>query len=190
MSEKGGCEGISCFLQSSSIKPTTSRPQSQACTKGRRGGERHAAVLRKSTRALRWLSWKHLPRTSREWPWWGGTYFHRSCLRSCSFWTASPRPGRTCPGWPGGVSPHPLWGSYTLNMRGQRNFVRWWSHQMAPCFYDWLCIESCHLQNDALIDEGRLLLGTTEHVDHIFHGHLATILLEKIIIFITAYFIK
>jgi hypothetical protein len=28
------------------------------------------------------------------------------------------------------------------------------------------------LLNDALIDEGRLLLGTTEHVDHIFHWHL------------------
>jgi len=28
------------------------------------------------------------------------------------------------------------------------------------------------LQNNALINEGRLLLGTTEHVDHVFHWHL------------------
>ena len=32
--------------------------------------------------------------------------------------------------------------------------------------------EAVDLLNDALIDEGRLLLGTTEHVDHIFHWHL------------------
>ena len=31
------------------------------------------------------------------------------------------------------------------------------------------------LQNDSFIDEGRLFLGSTKHVDHIFHRHLAII---------------
>ena len=30
---------------------------------------------------------------------------------------------------------------------------------------------SKYLQDDSFIDEGRLLFGTTEHVDHIFHWH-------------------
>ena len=33
--------------------------------------------------------------------------------------------------------------------------------------------------DDSLVDEGRLLLGTTEHVDHVFHGHGYCIFLSK-----------
>jgi hypothetical protein len=33
--------------------------------------------------------------------------------------------------------------------------------------------ESGHLPGDLLVNEGRFLGGTTEHVAHIFHGHLA-----------------
>ena len=54
--------------------------------------------------------------------------------------------------------------SWITSHRSERNHFRGHLKDLRLGAFD--------LLNDALIDEGRLLLGTTEHVDHIFHWHL------------------
>ena len=45
----------------------------------------------------------------------------------------------------------------------------------------------CDLHDDVLVNEGGLLLGTTKHMDHVFHWHLDFILFIKYNYYISLY---
>lgn len=112
-----------------------------------------------------WRSWRQRQSTCRGCPWARGICSRRYRWQSCKFWIPWAAQGRTSQGCPVWENPHLLWRSYTAQNKGI-SLTRLW----------------VHLLDDSLVDEGRLLLGTTEIVDHVFHGHLCLWVLSKIII--------
>ena len=116
-------------------------------------------LLRRQHSRQRWQFWKPWKRTYQGHPWSRGTCSHRSCWRSCKLWKLSCRWSSVWPRWLVWGSPHLLLGSYYIKI-----------------YYS-----AMYLLNNSLVNKSRLLFGTTEHVDHIFHWHDWRLLKLKLI---------
>ena len=77
---------------------------------------------------------------------------------SCKFWRVSDHQDRTFRECPALVRSHLLLQSYMQ------------IEQVSEEFYGTIWAD--YLQDDSLVNESRMLLGSTEHVDHVFHWHI------------------